>query len=125
MFDQMSIVLPFHRDGKVRILATGGAARSPLLPEVPTLREAGVVQEELSTTLGLLLPAGPQPEVADGIARALAAAMADPGVQERIGREGGVFPGPALVGASAYARVTAEEHLLARRAAMLAGLKPE
>jgi tripartite-type tricarboxylate transporter receptor subunit TctC len=60
----LSDFLALHRAGKFRILATAGATRSPLLPDVPTFREQGfdiVVTE----WYGLLAPAGtPKPIVA-------------------------------------------------------------
>ncbi len=82
--DNIPSSLAFVRDGKLRALATTGATRSPVLPEVPTLREAGLDGFEATAWWGILAPAAtPRPIVAklgaavDGIAR-------DAGFRERL-----------------------------------------
>ena len=93
-FDQLSSVLPLLQGGKLRALAVTTARRSPLLPEVPTLAEAGVPGFDASTTLGLVLP-GKAP--ADRVARlhqALQQVLAQAPVQEQFARLGAdVRPG--------------------------------
>ena len=56
-------VLPHVKSGKLRILAVTGKHRSPELPGVPTVDEAGVPGYELSPWYGLLAPAGTPREV--------------------------------------------------------------
>ena len=46
------------KGGKLRLLATAGARRSPLQPEVPTIAEAGVPGYEMDSWLGVMAPAG-------------------------------------------------------------------
>ena len=93
-FDQLSSVLPLLQGGKLRALAVTTARRSPLLPEVPTVAEAGVPGFDASTTLGLVLP-GKAP--ADRVARlhqALQQVLAQAPVQEQFARLGAdVRPG--------------------------------
>ena len=55
-FDQLSSVLPLVQGGRLKPLAVTTAKRSPLMPDVPTLAEAGVARFDASTTLGLVLP---------------------------------------------------------------------
>ena len=55
-FDQLSSVLPLVQGGRLRPLAATTLQRSALLPDVPTLAEAGVAKFDASTTLGLVLP---------------------------------------------------------------------
>ena len=56
--------VPLHRTGKLRILATSGARRSPLLPEVPTFRELGYRSLEVSGWHGVFAPARtPRPRI--------------------------------------------------------------
>jgi tripartite-type tricarboxylate transporter receptor subunit TctC len=62
-FPTLSAALPHVKAGSLRALAVTGIARSPLLPEVPTLREAGVRDFQFSQWLALLAPAGTPPEV--------------------------------------------------------------
>jgi tripartite-type tricarboxylate transporter receptor subunit TctC len=57
MFDNLPIVLPSVRAGKLRALAVGTLKRSALVPEFPTMVEAGVPGFESSTAFGVLVPA--------------------------------------------------------------------
>ena len=57
-FDSPITALPFIRSGKVRALAVTSAARSSVLPDVPTLAEAGLPGFEVVGWNGLLAPAG-------------------------------------------------------------------
>jgi tripartite-type tricarboxylate transporter receptor subunit TctC len=62
MFDAVPTMAANARAGKVRALATSGAKRSPVTPDVPTLSEAGVPGYESGIWLGLMAPAGtPRP----------------------------------------------------------------
>ena len=58
IFDALGPAMPFIKGGKVRALAVTSAARSPLLPEVPTLAEAGVPGVDLVTWIGFVAPRG-------------------------------------------------------------------
>ncbi len=55
--DAISNLIELHRSGKLRILATSGTTRSPLLPGVPTIREQGLPTIEGHTWFGLFAPA--------------------------------------------------------------------
>lgn len=63
MFDEMISSLPYVRGGKLRALGVTTPTRSPLLPNTPTIDEAGVKGFEDSTFTGLMTPAGTPPEV--------------------------------------------------------------
>jgi tripartite-type tricarboxylate transporter receptor subunit TctC len=77
MFNGLSPALPHIQSGKLRALAVGGAARSPLFPELPTIKESGF---DFNTAgwYGVLAPRGtPQPIVArlhEGLVRVLGTA---------------------------------------------------
>jgi tripartite-type tricarboxylate transporter receptor subunit TctC len=58
MLDNIPSALPHIKAGKLRALATTGAKRDPLLPELPTLAEAGVSGYESGVWFGLAVPAG-------------------------------------------------------------------
>ncbi len=62
-FDTITPVLPFIKDGKLRPLAVTTAKRSSALPNVPTMKEAGVAGIEMGTWFGLLAPAGTPADV--------------------------------------------------------------
>ncbi len=63
MFDNIPSALPHIRAGKLRALAVTGAKRDPLLPEVPTVAEAGVPGYESGVWFGLAVPAGTPKDV--------------------------------------------------------------
>lgn len=58
MFMPVHTALPFARNNQVKVLAIGGAKRSPQAPDVPTLAEAGFAGAEVDLWYGLLAPAG-------------------------------------------------------------------
>jgi tripartite-type tricarboxylate transporter receptor subunit TctC len=84
----MASALPFVRSGRVRALAVTPAIRSAVVPDVPTLAEAGVPGFEYSTWYGLLVPAGtPQPAVTR-LHEAMVRILAAPDVKEKFGSQG-------------------------------------
>jgi tripartite-type tricarboxylate transporter receptor subunit TctC len=85
--DVLSESLEQHRSGKVRIVAVTGAQRSPLLPEVPTLREQGVAMDA-TAWFAMLGPAGLPAAVQQRISQAVAQVMKDPAVQQRLSQLG-------------------------------------
>jgi tripartite-type tricarboxylate transporter receptor subunit TctC len=85
-----SVLAPHVRAGRVRVLATTGAARSPLLPEVPTVAEAGVRDFAVQGWLGVLGPRGLAPEPVARLAAALRQTLADAEVIAAIEKGGAV-----------------------------------
>jgi tripartite-type tricarboxylate transporter receptor subunit TctC len=63
MFDAITTMRPIAEGGQVRALATTGAKRSPLMPEIPTVAEAGVPGYEATIWLGIMAPKGTPPEI--------------------------------------------------------------
>ena len=125
VFDQLSNALPLHADGRARIIGVTSAARSPLLPEVGTFREAGLIEPELSTTLGLLATAGTPPAAVDRLRAALVATMADATVRGRLTELGGVIPPAEGITPARYAEVIREETEVNRRAVQLGNIRLE
>jgi tripartite-type tricarboxylate transporter receptor subunit TctC len=83
-FDNLASALGQIKSGSVRVLAVTGKERSPLLPEVPTLAEAGVPGYEFYTWFGLWAPkATPQP-IIEKLHATVVAALGDATVKERI-----------------------------------------
>src|SRR4029450_5373171 len=58
MMDQLTASIGHIRDGRIKATAISSAKRSPLLPNVPTLDEAGVKGYEAATFTGIFAPAG-------------------------------------------------------------------
>ena len=72
-----------HRSGKVRVIAVTGAARSPLLPDVPTLREQGVAMDA-GAWFAMYGPGTLPRAQAQRLPQAVAAAMRDAGLRKRL-----------------------------------------
>jgi tripartite-type tricarboxylate transporter receptor subunit TctC len=83
MVDTASETLEHHKAGKVRILAVTGETRMKALPDVPTLKEAGI-NTSADAFFGLYGPAGMPPDVVSRIDRAVADALKDPAIQDKI-----------------------------------------
>jgi tripartite-type tricarboxylate transporter receptor subunit TctC len=71
----LAAMVPNIRAGRLRALATTGATRSPLLPEVPTLAESGYPGFSAYVWSGLVAPKGTPPAIIDRLNRELKAAM--------------------------------------------------
>lgn len=82
-FDQISVSLPFVKDGRTRALAVTTAERLPSMPDVPTFKEAGVDGMEASTFTGLLAPKGTPQEVLDQLSTAMGDVLKDPAIIKR------------------------------------------
>ncbi|RTZ47626.1 tripartite tricarboxylate transporter substrate binding protein [Candidimonas sp. SYP-B2681] len=65
MFCNLPLCLPHIKSGELRALAITSPQRSPLLPEVPSMAEAGLPQYEVSGWFGLFVPAGTDPAIVD------------------------------------------------------------
>jgi tripartite-type tricarboxylate transporter receptor subunit TctC len=81
--DALSDMIELHRAGKIRIIATSGAQRSPLLPSVATFNEQGFAAIEGSGWIGVYAPAKTPKSVIDRIATAIASALKAPEMRER------------------------------------------
>jgi len=79
--------LPHLGTGRTRALATSGARRSEMFPEVPTMSEAGVAGYEFSQWYGLLAPGKTPREIVATLHSTLLKAMDDPDVKRRIANE--------------------------------------
>ena len=88
MFGFIPGLAPYVKSHAVKALAVGGATRSPALPDVPTMAEAGVAGYDMTSWLGAFAPAGTPPETVGQIGAALAAVLADPAVHARLVAEG-------------------------------------
>ncbi len=82
-FQNINAVIQHIRGGKLRALAITSEKRSPLLPEVPTLGEAGVQGANVYSWQGVAAPRGLTPAVRQQISAALKAALDDPALRER------------------------------------------
>lgn len=80
----LSSVMPMVKAGKVRILATHGATRSPSSPDVPTFKEIGLEKMSAESYLVAMMPRNTVKEAADRITRDILAVMAQPDYQQEL-----------------------------------------
>ena len=78
MFESLNSIGPYARAGSVRALAVSGARRSPSLPDLPTIAEAGVPGYEATTWSGVIAPAGLPAAVRDKLNGAVNRAIQSP-----------------------------------------------
>ena len=80
--------LPHIKAGKIRAIATTGAARAALLPDVPTVAESGYPGYEATNWYAYLAPAGTPKDVLARLNRELVQTLNSPEVQEQLHRQG-------------------------------------
>jgi tripartite-type tricarboxylate transporter receptor subunit TctC len=90
MFDAITTMRPIAEGGKVRALATTGEKRSPLMPDVPTVSEAGVPGYEATIWLGVMAPKGTPPEVVKLLNSEINKAIDLPEVKEAWAKQGAI-----------------------------------
>ena len=89
MFDNLPSALPHIKAGKLKALAVTSRARSPALPNVPTIEEAAKLNGfDASSWFGLFAPAGTSRTIVDKIQADVAKALAMPEVRERFVAQG-------------------------------------
>ena len=88
MFDAVPTMTEHIRAGKVKALGTTGATRSGVMPDVPTLAEAGVPGYEATIWLGLMAPAGTPKPIVDRLNAEIGKVLAKPEVKEAWAKQG-------------------------------------
>ena len=87
-FSAVSIVQPYITSGRVRALGVPSAKRSPLLPNVPTMAEAGLPGFEWQTWASLVAPVGTPKPIIDRLNAELVKAINSPDVREKLIAQG-------------------------------------
>jgi tripartite-type tricarboxylate transporter receptor subunit TctC len=94
MFCPTASVIGLVQQGKLRALAVTAAKRSSLLPQVPSVAEAGLAGYQAELHYGLVAPAGTPRPIVDKLNAALNAALGDPEIKNRLAIDGAeVLPG--------------------------------
>ncbi|HEY3533863.1 MAG TPA: tripartite tricarboxylate transporter substrate binding protein [Casimicrobiaceae bacterium] len=88
MFDNLASAMSQVKAGKLRALAVTTAERSKLVPELPTMAEAGVPGFDISTWYGLLAPAGTPPDVIAKWNADVTKILSAPEMRERLAAQG-------------------------------------
>jgi tripartite-type tricarboxylate transporter receptor subunit TctC len=90
MFDSVPTMAPLVLDGQVKALATTGKERSPILPNVPTMEEAGVPGYEATLWVGVMAPAGTPAGIVNLLNSEINKIMASPDMKDTLAKQGAV-----------------------------------
>jgi len=88
MFNNVPTAMPHIRSGRLRALGVGGAQRISVLPDVPTIAEAGVPGYEANNWWGILAPAGTPTTIVERLHKEITAIQSSPDVQKQFAAEG-------------------------------------
>jgi tripartite-type tricarboxylate transporter receptor subunit TctC len=105
-FGNITLALPFVKEGKVRALAVTSTTRAPASPDLPTVSESGLPGFESLSWFGLLAPAGTPPAVLQRLEAEAQKAMATPALKERMANLGAM---PGTPNAAGFTRIIQEE----------------
>jgi tripartite-type tricarboxylate transporter receptor subunit TctC len=122
MFDAITTMAPNVRAGKLKALGTSGKTRSTVLPEVPTVSEAGVAGYEAVIWLGIMAPAGTPKPIVDRLNAEITRATASPELKEAWLKQGAT---PMAMTPEEFGRFLREDIEKWARIVKLSGARPD
>lgn len=93
LFASVLETMPYVTAGKLRALAVTGDSRSPAMPDVPTIDEAGVKNAQSGSWTAVLAPAGTPPAVIEKLSQAIRDVANDPAIKTKLESQGAVAHG--------------------------------
>jgi tripartite-type tricarboxylate transporter receptor subunit TctC len=120
MFDAVPTMADFIRTGKVKAIATTGKTRSAVLPDVPTVSEAGVPGYEAVIWLGLMAPKGTPPEIVKRLNDEVTKMASDPKVVEAWAKQGAT---PMKMSPAQFSKYVADDITKWARIVKISGAK--
>ena len=90
MLDAVTAMKPIIDAGQVRALATTGTTRSAVLPDVPTVSEAGVPGYEATLWLGIMAPTGTPKDIVERLNSEIGKTVAKPAIRDAWAKQGAV-----------------------------------
>ena len=121
MFAPIELTLPHIREGRLRALGVSSARRSSLLPEVPTIAEAGVAGFNFPIWYGVWAPAGTPASVVDKLVKDIGYVLAGRDLRDWLAKHGGE---PMNMTQPEFARFVLSESESAAQIIKAAGIKP-
>jgi tripartite-type tricarboxylate transporter receptor subunit TctC len=121
-FPSLATVLPYVRASRLHALGITTLTRSPLLPDVPTIAEAGVKHYEFTSWVGMLAPASTPPQIVNAVNALFVKAIRSPDVAARLKSDGTEIVGssPAEFGAYLKGQIERWAHVVE-----VSGIKPD
>jgi tripartite-type tricarboxylate transporter receptor subunit TctC len=122
MFDAVTTMAEQARAGKVRAIATSGRQRSAVLPDVPTLAEAGLPGYEATIWLGLMAPRGTPPAIVSQLNEAVSKIVSQTEVRQLWAKQGAT---PMLMSPQEFDKYMREDIAKWARVIQSAGIKAD
>jgi tripartite-type tricarboxylate transporter receptor subunit TctC len=122
MFDAITTMAPIVRAGKLKALGTTGKTRSGVLPEVPTVSEAGVPGYETVIWLGIMAPAGTPKAIVEKLNVEITKIVNNPEMREAWAKQGAV---PMSMSTEEFARYMRDDIDKWARIVRISGAKPD
>jgi tripartite-type tricarboxylate transporter receptor subunit TctC len=122
MFDAVTTMSEHAKAGQVRALVTTGKTRSAVLPNVPTMSEAGVPGYEAVIWLGIMAPKGTPPAIVAKLNSEITKIVNRPEVRAEWAKQGAV---PMAMTPDEFARYTADDIAKWERIVKISGAKPD
>jgi len=99
---------PLVKSGKIKMLSSGGSKRAHLFPNTPSMAEAGYPNFDANSHMGIYVPTGTPPEIVNKLYAAVAAALKNPQVREKLQSMGGTPVGSTPQEFAAFLKVDSE-----------------
>ena len=122
MFDAVTTMTEQVKAGKVKAIATTGRQRSDVLPDVPTMAEAGVPGYESTLWLGLMAPKGTPKAVVDRLNEAVSKITSQPDVKQLWAKQGAV---PLVMTPEAFDKYARDDVVKWAKVIKTAGIKAD
>jgi tripartite-type tricarboxylate transporter receptor subunit TctC len=122
MFDAVTTMSEHVKAGQVRALGTSGKARSSVLPDVPTVSEAGVPGYEATIWLGVMAPKGTSPAIVNRLNAEITKIVNRPDVRSDWGKQGAAA---MTMTPDAFGKYIAEDIVKWERVVKISGAKPD
>ena len=122
MFDAVTTMTEQVKAGKVKAIATSGRVRSDVLPDVPTLAEAGVPGFDATLWLGLMAPQGTPKAVVDRLNEAVSKIVSQPEVKQLWAKQGAVA---IILSADAFDKYARDDIAKWAKVIQTAGIKAD
>jgi tripartite-type tricarboxylate transporter receptor subunit TctC len=106
MFDAITAMSKLAEAGKVRAIASSGQTRSAVMPDIPTVSEAGVPGYDAVIWLGIMVPAGTPKPIVDRLNAEIQKVLAQPEVKADFAKQGAV---PMQMSADQFAKFMAQD----------------
>jgi tripartite-type tricarboxylate transporter receptor subunit TctC len=122
---EFSTALSLHKGGKAHIVAIAATQRSKLAPDIPTFIEGGVKDFTAQSYIGIVAPVKTPADAVGQLEKAISTGLSAGPARERLESLGSVMATPEQMTSKGFAAFIRADYEDMRKAAQLAGLKPQ